>query len=71
MCYKKKPNFLKLSLNEDTNKVLVTANKLKFKSKKEMELIFNTPGDFSHFIFQIKRLVFNSTKKNLVTGLQQ
>ena len=62
---------LKLTLNESTNKKLVTANKLKFKSKKEMELVFNSANDLSYFVFLIKRLFLTSTQKNLATGVQQ
>ena len=67
--YKKKQETLKLNMNVTTNKKMVSENKLKFKNKKEMELIFNCKSDFGVFIFNIKRLFFNSTKKNLPLSL--
>ena len=52
-------------LNVNVNKKLVSENKLKFKNKKEMELIFNSKSDFGVFIFNIRKLYNNSTKNNL------
>lgn len=56
-------------MNVVVNKKLVTDNKLKFKNKKDMELIFNNKYDFGVFIFNIKRLYYNSTKKYLTLGI--
>ena len=67
--YKKKPETLKLNMNVSTNKKLVSENKLKFKNKKEMELIFNSQTDFRSFIFNIKRLFYNLTKKDLTLSM--
>lgn len=56
-------------MNVIINKKLVTENKLKYKNKKEMEFIFNSKSDFGLFLFSIKRLFYDSTKKNLGVSL--
>ncbi len=63
--FKKKSESLKMNININVNKKLVSDNKLKFKNKKEMELIFNSKSDFVVFIFNIRKLFYNLTKKNL------
>jgi hypothetical protein len=67
--FTKKPETLKLLMNVIINKKLVTENKLKYKNKKEMEFIFNSKSDFGLFLFSIKRLFYDSTKKNLGVSL--
>ena len=56
-------------MNVIINKKLVTENKLKYKNKKDMEFIFNSKSDFGVFIFSIKKLFYDSTKKHLGMSL--